>query len=66
MDGNREIETRGPALLYAVIILSALGFIFTLLRLYTRLFIQKWFGPDDAWILVSLVGDSFLAVYCLF
>lgn len=38
-----------------VIILSSLGTIFTCLRLYTRIWIQDWFGWDDVWVVISLL-----------
>lgn len=32
-----------------------------LLRLYTRLFVQRWFGSDDVLIIISLVSPPDIA-----
>jgi len=50
--------TRGPALtivngIFIGIVLAALG-----LRLYTRLFIKRWFGIDDLFIVIATVCNS--------
>lgn len=47
--------TRGPALTIVNAILIALVIIAVLLRLYTRLFIKRWFGSDDVFIVFALV-----------
>ncbi|KAF2656699.1 hypothetical protein K491DRAFT_691741 [Lophiostoma macrostomum CBS 122681] len=47
--------TRGPALVIVNSIFIALVVIVASLRLYTRLFIKRWFGSDDACIVLALI-----------
>lgn len=51
-------ETRGDALVIINSILIALVVIVVGLRLYTRLRIKRWFGLDDIFILLALVGNN--------
>src|ERR1700753_2955713 len=48
-------KTHGPALLILNFILLAISTIIVVLRVYTRLVIQRWFGLDDALICLALV-----------
>jgi hypothetical protein len=50
--------TRGPALYYVNGTFFALATIAVFLRLYTRIFVRKWFGIDDATILAAWVCAS--------
>lgn len=54
--------TRGPALVIVNAILIALVVVAVLLRLYARLFIKRWFGSDDIFIILALVCSPSLAV----
>jgi hypothetical protein len=47
--------TRGHALVVVNAIFIALVVIVVVLRLYTRIFIKRWFGSDDIFILLALV-----------
>lgn len=58
----KDPPTRGPALVIVNAILIALVVIAVLLRLYARLFIKRWFGSDDIFIILALVRLPFLAV----
>jgi hypothetical protein len=48
--------TRGDALLVVNAVFIGLATITVGLRLYTRLFIKRWFGIDDVFILLALVS----------
>lgn len=48
-------KTRGPALAIVNYTLAAVTIITVLLRLYTRVFIKRWFGLDDVFIILALV-----------
>lgn len=49
-------ETRGNVLLIVNTVFIALTFCVVLARLYTRLFINRWFGTDDLFIVLALVS----------
>jgi hypothetical protein len=51
-------ETRGPALVIVNSIFISLVFITVAARLYTRIVISNWFGIDDVFILLALVGTT--------
>jgi hypothetical protein len=53
--------TRGPALYVINSIAFVLAVIAVASRLSVRLFVRKWLGPDDGFILLALV--SLLALY---
>jgi len=48
-------ERRGPELIVVNSIFLAFATVFIALRLYTRLFVRKWFGIDDIFILLAYV-----------
>lgn len=48
-------KTRGDALLIVNGIFISLATITVILRLYTRVFIKRWFGMDDFFIMLALV-----------
>jgi hypothetical protein len=48
-------KTRGNALTVVDSVFLAVALIFLLLRLYTRLFVRKWFGWDDVFICLAFV-----------
>jgi hypothetical protein len=48
--------TRGPGLAIVNYVLISITIIFVALRLYTRIFIKRWFGLDDVFIIVALVS----------
>jgi hypothetical protein len=48
--------TRGPALAIVNYVLISITIMFVVLRLYTRIFIKRWFGIDDVFIIVALVS----------
>jgi hypothetical protein len=50
--------TRGEALLIVNLVFISIAFITVGLRLYTRIWIKRWFGWDDAAIVVALVWTS--------
>jgi hypothetical protein len=50
--------TRGPALVIINYIFASIAFITVLLRLYTRTIIKRWFGVDDVFIIIALVGTD--------
>ena len=52
--------TRGNALVIVNSIFIGFVVITVGLRLYTRLVIKRWFGIDDVFILLALVGSSLL------
>ena len=52
--------TRGPEFYIVCGIFLGLASIALALRLYARLFVRRWFGLDDALIIVSWVSASSL------
>jgi hypothetical protein len=50
--------TRGPEFYIVCGIFLGLAMLAMLTRLYARLFIRRWFGLDDALIIVSFVSAS--------
>jgi hypothetical protein len=52
--------TRGYALVVVNSIFITLVVIVVSLRLYTRLWIKRWFGSDDLFIILALVGFPYL------
>lgn len=48
-------ETRGPALIIVNAVFISLCTITLFLRLYTRIFIKRWFGSDDVFIILAYV-----------
>jgi hypothetical protein len=50
--------TRGPALVITNCIFVAIAVTTVGLRLYTRVVIKRWFGVDDVFIIVALVGTN--------
>lgn len=61
--GNyKNPETRGPALIIINSILIAIVVLIVLLRLYTRLFIKRWIGSDDIFIIIATVFTIGLTV----
>lgn len=50
--------TRGPALIIINAIFISLCTIVLFLRLYTRIFIKRWFGSDDVFIILAYVRSS--------
>lgn len=51
-------ETRDSSLLIVNSILLILASIVFFLRLYTRIFIKRWFGWDDSFMIVTWVAIS--------
>lgn len=51
--------TRGDAIIVLNTVLIAICIVITGLRIYSRIFIKKWFGLDDALICISLVSIGF-------
>lgn len=51
-------ETRGPEVVIVNSVFLAFATLFIVLRLYTRLFVRKWFGIDDVFILIAYVCSS--------
>lgn len=50
-------QTRGPALVIVNSIFISLVIIAVALRIYTRVYIKRWFGSDDYFICAALVRD---------
>jgi hypothetical protein len=50
--------TRGNALVVVNYIFAVLAVITVALRLYTRAVIKRWFGIDDVFIILALVGTD--------
>jgi hypothetical protein len=50
--------TRGSALIIINAIFVSIAVITVVLRLYTRTVIKRWFGVDDVFIIVALVGTN--------
>ena len=48
--------TRGPSLVVVNAIFIALVTVIVLARLYTRIFIKRWFGSDDVFIILAFVS----------
>jgi hypothetical protein len=48
--------TRGHELTVVNSVFLALATVFLGLRIYTRLFVRKWFGIDDVCIVLAYVG----------
>jgi hypothetical protein len=55
-------DTRGPALLIVNGVFIAIVIAVVLLRLYTRIFIKRWVGSDDIFIVIATVGHHSDAV----
>jgi hypothetical protein len=51
--------TRDLGISYLSPILLAITTICVVVRLYTRIFVRRWFGPDDLLVLISWVN-----IYC--
>ena len=51
-------QTRGNALVIINSVLISIVFVVICLRLYVRLYIKRWFGSDDALILLAFVRVS--------
>ncbi|GME64378.1 hypothetical protein GTA08_BOTSDO12914 [Neofusicoccum parvum] len=49
-------DTRGPALLVVNAVFITLCTITLFLRLYTRIFIKRWFGSDDVFIILAYIS----------
>ncbi|EKG21253.1 hypothetical protein MPH_01396 [Macrophomina phaseolina MS6] len=54
--------TRGPALIIVNAIFLSLCTIALLLRLYTRVFIKRWFGSDDVFIILAYISTVALTI----
>jgi hypothetical protein len=52
--------TRGPTLYIVNGILIGITIFVVLLRLYTRIFIKRWVGADDVFIVIATVGFEIL------
>ncbi|KAL6156441.1 hypothetical protein ACJQWK_09879 [Exserohilum turcicum] len=52
-NANHTVVTRGPGVVVAAAILTACIFATVGLRVYTRLRVQKWFGPDDIFAILA-------------
>lgn len=52
--------TRGPALIIINIIFVSLCTILLFLRLYTRIFVKRWFGSDDVFIILAYVSFTLI------
>lgn len=48
-------ENRGPHLEVLIVVLTVISAIVVMLRLYTRLFVQRGTGWDDAMMVVGMV-----------
>jgi len=55
-------ETRGLAVHTVSAILLFLATSAVLGRIYSRIFIRRWFGPDDALVVIALV-QLFLSLF---
>jgi hypothetical protein len=53
-------ETRGSTLVIVNAVFIALTIFVVFARLYTRCFINRWFGVDDIFIVLALVSLQFL------
>lgn len=51
-------ETRGNALIIVNIVLMSLVTFVVFLRLYVRVYLLRWFGIDDLFIIVALVSHG--------
>ncbi|KAF2140909.1 uncharacterized protein K452DRAFT_288317 [Aplosporella prunicola CBS 121167] len=54
--------TRGPSLVVVNAIFIALVNVIVLARLYTRIFIKRWFGSDDVFIILAFITAIGLTV----
>jgi hypothetical protein len=54
---------RGPELWIVSSIFFPIATLCVGTRLYSRIFIRGWFGPDDALILIAFVGRSFASCH---
>lgn len=59
-NANHTVVTRGPGVVVAAAILTACIFATVGLRVYTRLRVQKWFGPDDIFAILAFVCMRYL------
>ena len=50
---------RGPEIYIINAIMMTLATFAVVTRMYTRLFVRRWFGLDDAFIIMSWVGCDF-------
>ena len=50
--------TRGPAILVVGVLFLALATLTVGIRLYNRIFIRRWLGPDDGLVVVALVSSA--------
>lgn len=56
VDPVRAAETRAPQILIVSTVISVIAFIFVCLRSYTRFFIVRSYGPQDALMVTSVVS----------
>jgi len=50
--------TRGPAILIVGASFLALATLTVGIRLYNRIFIRRWLGPDDGLVVIALVSSA--------
>ncbi|VUC27350.1 unnamed protein product [Clonostachys rosea] len=55
VDPVRAAETRAPQILIVSTVISVIAFIFVCLRSYTRFFIVRSYGPQDAFMVISVL-----------
>lgn len=55
-DPVRAAETRAPQILIVSTVISVVAFIFVCLRSYTRFFIVRSYGPQDGFMVASVVS----------
>ncbi|KAF2401101.1 hypothetical protein EJ06DRAFT_575719 [Trichodelitschia bisporula] len=58
-------ERRGNTMLAVNLVAASLALITAAMRIYTRLFITRWFGADDVFIIFALIfALSVVALFC--
>ena len=54
--------TRGSALLVVNCVFVSVAVLFVGARLYTRLWVKNWFGLDDVFIILAMVGERLFSI----
>lgn len=62
--GNyHDPETRGNGLIIVNVVLMSIVTFVVCLRLYVRIYLLRWFGIDDLFIIIALVGSPETSFY---
>ena len=58
-------QTRGPQLWIVSSIFLSIATLCVAFRLYTRIHVRSWFGPDDGLVLIAYVSLSYSSLWSL-